>query len=270
MSDLAARAHWKLWLELGQERSARLDPGRSTTVASATESWYGPVGLVIVCVGLGLALRLETWRKQPVVAFLALAPLGWLFAFALVIGYSPWQGRYLMPGVMLGAAACAPVLYRPVVAWWAVAISATMLVLIWTHSSERPSGVRLLDHEPPPASVWTRDDASALGVTRGTPAAIRFVASRIAPSATLAIYPAPFPDPDTPEPVALHPWPFFGARLNRKVVYALSLRAAGEAVADWALLPAFLTVSCEPGWRRETRRGAAYQAFRHDLSYRCP
>ena len=267
-AEVAARTHRKVWFELGQTHIAFTDLNRSVTGVSSTGAWPGAIGLAVAVLGIVVASRGSTWRSTPVLGLLALAPLLWIVGFAMAIGYSPDEGRYIVPGVALGAAATAPLLYRPALAWWAIAVTATTLLLVWTHSAERPAGIRLLSGSAP-TSVWTRDDADALGPVRGMPEAIRFVSGRVPAGARLALYPAPFPDPPTRDPVALLPWPFFGSALDRHVVYALSLAEAGGRGADWALLPRFLTEGCRPGWRRETDPSAAYQLFRRDLAAGC-
>jgi Dolichyl-phosphate-mannose-protein mannosyltransferase len=269
LAELAARAHRKMWFALGRKDVAFLDVNRPVDAAGATGSWNGAVGLAVVVLGLIVAIRSIRKRKDPVLTLLAVAPVIWIAGFALVLGYSPYEGRYMLPGLLLGAAATAALLYRPTVAWWAIAISGLTLVLVWTHSYERPAGIRLLEGGAP-ASAWTRDDAVALGQARALPEAIRFVSSRIPPDAHLAIWPAPFPDPPTPDPVALLPVAFFGPNLHRHLTYARSLAEAGRLGAEWALLPRFITTGCHDGWRRETASTAAYQAFRREASARCP
>lgn len=268
VASTAARIHRKAWFELGRSDIAFLDLDRGVDDVFATTVWYGAVGLAITALGAAVAMTKRRWRREPARVLLGLAPLAWVAVVAVAVGYSPYEGRFVMPGILLGAAATAPLLHRPAVAWWAVAVSATTLLLVWTHSDERPAGIRLLA-DTTAESVWTRDDANALP-QRGLPEAIRFVrAARIPEDARLALWPAPFPDPPTEDPVGLLAFPFFGPNLERELVYARSLGEAQTAQGAWALLPRARADGCRPGWRRETSPDAPYQAFRHDPSATC-
>jgi len=127
----------------------------SPTVASDTGSWFGPAGLLLVVVtavaGVVLARRGVLGRAALVAA---LAPLAWTVIVALTLTYHPWQGRFFIFPVALSASLWGLILRRPPLAWSAVALTATTCLLTLTHYVEKPSGLRLLEGDPP-SSVWS-------------------------------------------------------------------------------------------------------------------
>lgn len=255
-AELAARAYRKFWYLVGRRDLELLDVGRPVDYTSATGSWYGAVGLAVIVGGFVIAVRSR--RVDRTRGLLALAPLLWIVGFGAVLQYSSWQGRFMLPGVLLGLGAAATLFDHSTVRLWLVLVSSTTLALVWIHSDERPAGIDLFVSEPA-RSVWTRKDADALGAGRGLPEAIRAVKQHVPRDGTLAIFPAPFPDLPTREPVALLPWGLFGTGVDRKLLYAGTVAEAAATEADWALLPRALVAACEPGWSRRADAHAAYQ-----------
>ncbi len=122
--------------------------------ASESLSWFGPLGLLLV-VGCGVsAVALHRRRTLPALALvLAFAPLVWLVLLSLSITYDVWQGRFFTYPVALSAALWGLVLRIRPVAWAAVAVGATTVVLALVNSLEKPSGVELfVDRET--RSIW--------------------------------------------------------------------------------------------------------------------
>ncbi len=204
-------AYQKLWVALDRHNLAFLGFDKHLTRASPFQSWYGPAGILLVLGGFALvwiALRKHTVPR--VAAVLALAPLVWLVLQAITTFYSLWDGRYVVFGVALAATVWGLLLpYRPL-AWAATAIGVTALALALVHYDEKPSGVNVLGGSAP-TSVWDLSRAQVLG-TFLHPGERKVVAAlernaRKGDTIALAI---------GREDVS---YPYFGSRLDRKVVF---------------------------------------------------
>lgn len=129
----------------------------SPTVASDTGSWFGPVGLLLVSstgVAAVILARRGSIERTAVVA--AISPFAWIVLVSLTLTYHPWQGRFFIFPVALSASLWGVLLRRPALAWSAVALSATTVLLTMAHYVEKPSGLRLLEGTQP-TSVWRLD-----------------------------------------------------------------------------------------------------------------
>lgn len=256
VGDLAGRTYRKFWYLVGRRDLETLDTGHDSTWAEATYSWYGPVALVLACGALVVTARLaRRWERDLVPLALSTAPLVWIVGFALLAGYVPTTGRYLMGSVVLSAATWGLVLaWRPIV-WWAVTVSAVTVGLAYVHFHERPSGLRLLEDDSP-ESVWTRPDAVALGPSSETPPVFAFVEHRVPDDARVGVWP--------------HFWwsPFFGPSLSRTVLLTPSLTAAERLAVEWAILPVDAGPACVPGWATTLISGR-FRAYERVAEARC-
>jgi hypothetical protein len=178
------------------------------TTASESVSWFGPLGLLLVG-GAALA-GVALWRRRalpPLTVLLAVAPVIWLVLVSLTIGYDIWQGRFFMYPVALSAVLWGLILRAAPLAWAAVAIASTTVVLSFVNSIEKPSGVQLFADRPTP-SVWRMERWEAQSYLRPRVAPVlRFLETRIPDDATVAL--------------ALSEdefgYPAFGAGLERRV-----------------------------------------------------
>jgi hypothetical protein len=126
----------------------------SAATASASDSWYGPAG-VLLAVGVGAAAVVLVRRRRlpPCALVLAAAPLVWLLMLAVTLTYQPFAGRFFVLPAALSAALWGIVLRVRPAAWAAVGLASTTAFLSLVHCLEKPSGLRLLDRSPA-ASVW--------------------------------------------------------------------------------------------------------------------
>ena len=111
-------AYQKLWVSLDRHGLAFLGFDKHVTRASPFQSWYGPVGLLLVLAGfvaVWVGLRRRTLPR--VAALLALAPVVWLVLQAVTTFYSLWDGRYVVFAVALGAVVWGLVLTVRPLAW---------------------------------------------------------------------------------------------------------------------------------------------------------
>jgi hypothetical protein len=190
--------------------------------ASEVYAWFGPLGLLLV-LGVGVvAVALARRGVLPALAAVfALAPLAWLVLFSLSIGYDPWQGRFFIFPVALSAALWGLVLRVPAVAIATVAIATTTAVLSLVHFVEKPSGVRLLQGDPPP-SVWRMERWEVQSILRAemTPV-LELVEEEIPTDATVALA---LREDDFGHPA-------FGRHLERRI--ELVPNDGSEVEADW-------------------------------------
>ena len=155
-------AYQKLWVSLGRHNLAFLGFDKHLTRASPFQSWFGPLGFMLVLVGFGIAwigLRRRTLPR--VAAILALAPVVWLVLQAISTFYSIWDGRYVIFAVALAAVLWGLVLPVRPLAWATTGIAVTALALALVHYDEKPSGVSVLGGSAP-KSVWDMTRAQVL------------------------------------------------------------------------------------------------------------
>jgi hypothetical protein len=170
MRELALRAHEKLWIVLDRRDLAFLDPQREAWSPSTVLSFYGPLGLLLVALGIGLAVTAASRGRKPwLIVLLAAAPvlLAALTAFAIV--YDPWRGRFLLYGLALAATSWGLALRVRPLAWGLTGLAVTTIALSFIHSLEKPAGVALRDprtadgiwgKDRSTIQSWLRDDGS--------------------------------------------------------------------------------------------------------------
>lgn len=126
----------------------------SPATASASDSWFGPAGLLLaVGVGVAAVVLVRRGRLPRLALVLAAAPLAWLLLLASTLTYHPFEGRFFVFPAALSAALWGLVLRLRPMAWAAVALASTAALLSLVHSLEKPSGLRLLERTPT-TSVW--------------------------------------------------------------------------------------------------------------------
>jgi 4-amino-4-deoxy-L-arabinose transferase-like glycosyltransferase len=237
--DLLDRGYTRLWFKLGYPNLAFNGAGRVATHPVPTQSWYGPLGLLLFLVGAALVIReVRRGGMRRAALLLALAPLPAAVLLALAIDYQIWNGRLLMFSVALASATWGVAfLHRPL-AWAAAAVAVSTLVLAFVHDDEKPAGIALLGHSSA-VSVW-QTSRRQLQHRRQYPDAVEAVAERARPGATIAldVYPRNVS------------YPFFGSRLDRRVVFA-DRRGHGLSRADWLVVaPGRRIEFCGLDWRR--------------------
>jgi hypothetical protein len=242
VENVLHRAYWRGWNLLGQDRAIEWDADRDQTIASSTNSWYGPVGLALAVVALVLVAR-EVRRRTlpPVAAVLVAAPPVMLVGSAVAVGFNSGNGRYVMGGVALSAATWGVVRTSRTAAVAIVAVTATTLLLSLVNYEEKPAGVRLL-RTPARESIWTMPAEWAQNLQPELVPITRAIRERARPGETIALTRDPLV-----RPFIYAGWP----RLVHHLEYADSLAEAAEVGAAWAVLPD--DVECEDGWQLEVR-----------------
>ena len=122
-----------------------LDPIRGVSSASNLASWYGPVGLALTAASLVLVtLRARRGALPWSAIVLASAPVAVLVGMAVGIGYHPFNGRFVMGGVALGAATWGVIRVSPAAGAATVAVAAVTAFLALVNFTERPVGFGVL------------------------------------------------------------------------------------------------------------------------------
>ena len=247
------RGYQKLWVSLDERRLAFLGFDKHLTRASPFQSWYGALGQMLVLATLVLAWRGVRRRTlPPVAAVLALAPAVWLLLQAITTFYSPWDGRYLLFAVALGAALFGLVLPLRPLAWAAAAIAVTSLALSLVHYDEKPSGVSVLGGAAP-RSVWDSSRAEVLSrsLSPDETAIVATLEQRARKGDTIALAIGR-------ENVS---YPYFGSRLDRRVVFGTDARTLDGAA--WLVLAPGTTATLPSGWSRVTTGDGGWRLYRH-------
>lgn len=257
-------AYQKLWVSLDRPNLAFLGFDKHLTTASPFQSWYGPVGLLLVLGGFVLVWLAWRRRTVPKVAIvLALAPVVWLVLQAITTFYSIFDGRYVIFGVALAATVWGLLLPYRALAWAATAIAVTALALVLVHYDEKPSGVNALGG-PAPTSVWDLSRAQVLGRflhpgEREVVAALERGAHK-GDTVALAI---------RREDVS---YPYFGSRLDRRVVFTGDQRTGvvikTPAGARWLVVAPGVSLGppesqgASPPWK-PVAGGHGWRLYRH-------
>ena len=155
LEELVHRVYWNGWELVGHPEATELDPNRDLTVASNVQSWFGPVGLVLMIAGFVLAVR--EWRRGrlPWIALvLTGAPALFVVESAVAVPFHDLNGRYVMGCMPLAACVWGLVRRWKPGAIAIVAVAATTVVTSLVNYTERPSGIDLVDGLNRP-SVWT-------------------------------------------------------------------------------------------------------------------
>jgi len=170
----------------------------------------------------------------------ALAPVLYLVVVTIGLGYTPFHGRYLMPAVALGAATWGLVLRVRPLAWAAAAIATVTVVLSFVHYVEKPAGFSVLGADDV-RSVWSESRIEILGHSRapGGAGPLRVIEQETADGDTVALQ-------IRQDDVS---YPFFGADLDRRIVFVEETGGLDEEV-DWLVVaPGLRADVCEEGWR---------------------
>lgn len=217
----ASYATWRVLAKLHDVSGAApgllpLDRWEPQTLASEDQSWYGPVGLLLV-VGVGaFALVLVRRRALPALAaVLAMAPLAWLVLMSATLGYDPWQGRFFAYPVALSAALWGTVLRWPPVAGATAAVTITI------------AGLTLVQYEQKPLTVWptaARWELQSRQRAEMGPL-LRHLDERVEPDATVALA------------LRGNEWgyPAFGPGLERRALLLDAGSSGTDLEADWLL-----------------------------------
>jgi Glycosyltransferase family 87 len=251
------RAYFKFWDALGRRDLANLDSGRDLTKSASNFSWYGPLGSVLlVAAAVLVILEVRRRRLDRIALVSVIAPAYWLVAFAALLFYQDWIGRFFAFPIALAAATWGIVLrWRPV-SWGVVAIAGTTLLLSLANDAKRPSGLPLLEGDKP-RSVWNTPRWTGVALRDDYDAPIRYLDQHIPDSADvgLAITPS--------EPV----YPFFGRGLERHVRFVYEQDRDAPRTVDWVFVrpdhPSSLCAAAwsvalrtTDGWRIMHRKGA--------------
>lgn len=251
------RAYFKFWDTLGHRDLGNIDSGRDLTKSASNFSWYGPLGSVLLVAAAVLVIReVRRGRLDRMALASVIAPAYWLVAFAALLWYQDWIGRFFAFPIALAAATWGIVFrWRPV-AWGVVAIAGTTLFLSLANDAKRPSGLQLLEGGKP-RSIWNTPRWTGVALRDDYDAPIRFLDQRIPESADvgLAITPS--------EPV----YPFFGRGLDRHVRFVYEQDRDAPDGVNWVFVrpdhPSSLCAEAwsvalrtKDGWRIMHRNGA--------------
>jgi hypothetical protein len=242
-------AYQKLWVSLSRHNLAFLGFDKHPTRASPFQSWYGPLGLLLVLAGFGLVwLALRRGTLPRVVAALALAPVVWLVLQAVTTFYGLWDGRYMIFAVALAAVIWGLLLPIRPLAWAATGIAVTALALALVHYDEKPSGVSVLGGAAP-TSVWdmSREQVLARWLHPGETKVVATLEREARKGDTIALA-------IRREDVS---YPYFGSRLDRHVVF---LAVGVPTWADWLVVA--------PGERIDRIQPSGYEGVVHSHGWR--
>jgi len=253
--DGLLRAHEKLWLTLGEHDLAFLDEHRDAWSASTVFSYYGPLGLMLLVVGLPLAVRSARHHVvRPLAILLAAAPLVFAVLVAVALTYDPWRARFFMFSVALAASTWGLVLRHRWLAWGATAIAAATLPLAFMHSIEKPAGVRFLESDTS-NGVWGKSREAVQTWTRGGGVAevVEFFAR----------------EPATGR-VGLRQeeddwvYPYFGRGLDREVVF-VPTEASFDGL-DWLVLGPGRPEQPSSGWETALETEDGWRVLRRTMA----
>ena len=172
------RTHESAWLALDEPQLAALAADPGSLAPSSTSSFFGPTGLVLLLAGTFLVVQGVRRRVlRPLTIVLATAPVGFVLLVALATVYDPYRGRFFMFSMSLAAATWGVVLGRRWLAWGVVSMASVTLLLAFVYSTEKPTGLRLLDGSRT-NGVWGQPRAEVQAWTRpgDTAEVVRFFA----------------------------------------------------------------------------------------------
>jgi hypothetical protein len=255
------RAYFKFWDLVGHRDLGNLDSGRDVTKSASNFSWYGPLGSVLL-VGAAVLVILEVRRRRldRIALVSVIAPAYWLVAFAALLFYQDWIGRFFAFPIALAAATWGIVLrWRPV-AWGVVAIAGTTLFLSLANDAKRPSGLQLLEGGKP-RSIWNTPRWTGVALRDDYDAPIRYLDQQIPDSADvgLAITPS--------DPV----YPFFGRGLERHVRFVYEQDRDAPKGVNWVFVrPDHPSSLCPEAWRVALRTKDGWRVMHRNGARTCP
>jgi hypothetical protein len=253
LAGLHERVVYETWELVGSPGRRPFGNGlRINLNSDAVQSWFGPLGLLLVT-GFPVVAAVLRLRGRVSTAFLTLSLAPWLLllTFSLTIVWDPWRGRFLVFGVALAAATWGFLLRSPAAAGTVAAIGTTALALSLANHMGKPSGFGELwaPKQAPLAtvkSIWGAprwDAQTRLRPGDGEDALYRYLSARLPGRARLAL--------------AVRGndfiFPYFGPELSRHITLVLP----GGRVppdADWLVLSPFTKAArCPESWRNEFR-----------------
>jgi hypothetical protein len=253
------RGYFKFWdVVAGRRDLAGLDAGRDITKSASNFSWYGPLGSVLL-VGAAIA-AVVAWRRGRLdrsVLVCVLAPVYWLVAFATLLWYQDWIGRFFAFPVAFAAATWGIVLERRALAWGIAAVASTTVLLALANDAKRPSGLPLLDRSKP-QSVWDTPRWTGVALRDDYDAPIRFLDRRFPASAAVALAITPS------DPV----YPFFGRGLERRVDF-VQPNERDVARAKWVFVRPGRTVSLCRAWKTVLTTAAGWKILHRSSAASC-
>jgi 4-amino-4-deoxy-L-arabinose transferase-like glycosyltransferase len=247
------RAHESLWDAVEEPGLAALAAERGSWPPSATGSYYGPIGLVLLVAGTFLVVQgVRRGVLRPLTAVLATAPFVLVVLVAIGTEFDPYRGRFLIYGVSLAAATWGVVLGRRWLAWGVVSIACTTLLLAFVHSLEKPTGLHLLDLSRT-NGVWgsPRADVQAWVRPGDTAEVIRFFA-RERSSGRVGLL------------LERTDWvyPYFGPKLDREVVFVAPDADLDDF--DWLVFSERRAEMPGRGWSLALRTEDGWRVYRRD------
>jgi hypothetical protein len=254
------RAYFKFWDLAGHRDLANLDSGRDVTKSASNFSWYGPLGSVLLVAAAVLVVREVRRRQLDRIALVSvIAPAYWLVAFAALLFYQDWIGRFFVFPIVLAAGTWGIVLrWRPV-AWGVVAIAGTTLLLSLANDAKRPSGLPLLEGGKP-RSIWNTPRWTGVALRDDYDEPIRYLDQHIPDSADvgLAITPS--------EPV----YPFFGRGLDRHVRFVYEQDRDAPKGVNWVFVrPDHPSSLCAEAWSVALRTKDGWRIMRRNGARTC-
>ena len=252
---------WRtVWSGLGRDdRAALVDPFRISTLADSSATWYGPMGALLIIVGILLAFRAKGLSRALRVT-LATAPLVFLVVLAAGVPFDPWRGRFFVFPIALASAAWSLAYRSRALAWASVGLTITTLVLVLVNSYTKPLGVRLVESKTSPlesttppsvfgkprsqVQTWTRRD--------GTDEVVRYFEENV-PS-------------DTTVGLALgldeFSYPYFGENLARTIRF-ISSEGSAEKDDAWIVeAPGHEVARCAAAWETALTTESDYRVLR--------
>jgi hypothetical protein len=207
-------------------------------------SWFGPIGAAVLATTAPLTVilvRRGMLRRPALVA--GFAPLAVLAIIATTIAYFPYQGRYLVSGVALGATAWGAVArWRPL-RYGIATVAIVTGVLCLVNSRGKPSGIELLRNDAP-AGVWSMPRWQQQGLLRPTEperdeiSTLRYVEENVPLDSTIGI--------------ALvgnsFGFPYFGPHLTRRVIVVDEHDTIPAAITWLVTSPGKAPLGCPAAW----------------------
>jgi Dolichyl-phosphate-mannose-protein mannosyltransferase len=217
-------------------------------LAASTVSWYGPVGVVGLLAGLGIAVRgSPAGRRRLSVILMAAAPIVGMACVAAAIVWDPTRGRFLIFPFALAAASWADFLATRWLAWTVALLTVVTAALSLVNAEAKPTGITALWPDSGP-SVWGKPDWYAQTILRpdSDDTTMLRVVGRLIPSdttLTLASRPNDFLAP------------YFGRNLTRRVMLVRDGQVVSPA-SNWLVAaPGVRPRSCRADWRVRYRLG---------------
>ena len=251
LAELGREVVFRSWIVLGRPPTPPFERGFAlNVVADPVDSWYGPLGLMLLAVGVVVLLPAWGRGRVPLTALvLSLAPWTLLLTVASVVVWDPWRGRFLAFGVALAAATWGLLLRWRVTAFAVPVITVVGLALALVNYQGKPSGLGpLLGVESqfgvPVRSIWGSERVEAIARVRGDgdeEAVLRFVERDVPAGASIAIAPR----------TNDYLFPYFGMRMKRSVTL-LRPSSVVPTGAEWLVLsPRARVQRCTDAWQRE-------------------